>query len=55
MIKKNTKETLNKFTFQRRKNQEILLVSKRYLTSENTKKKVDENYSNEKFESNFVG
>ena len=39
MIKKNTKETLNKITFQRRKNQESLLVSKRYQTSENTTKK----------------
>ena len=39
MIKKNTKETLNKFTFKRRKNMDSLLVSKRYQTVENTTKK----------------
>ena len=35
MIKKNTKETLNKFNFQRRKNQVNSLVSKRYQIVEN--------------------
>ena len=30
MIKKNTKETMKKFTFKRRKNQVSSLVSKRY-------------------------
>ena len=39
MIKKNTKETLKKFTFQRKKNMESLLLSKRYHTVENTAKK----------------
>ena len=39
MIKKNTKETLNKFSFQRRKNQVNSLVSKRYQTVQNTKNK----------------
>ena len=40
MIKKNTKETLNKFNFQQRKNQESLLVLiKRYQTFENTTNK----------------
>ena len=39
MIKKNTKETLNKFPFQRRKNLENLRVSKRYQTIENTTNK----------------
>ena len=41
MIKKNTKETLKKFTFKRRKNQVSSLVSKRYQTVENTKKQMD--------------
>ena len=35
MIKKNSKETLNKFNFQRRKNQVNSLVSKRYQIVEN--------------------
>ena len=39
MIKKNNKETLNKFTFQRRKNQENSMVSRRYQIIENTAKK----------------
>ena len=39
IIKKNSKETLKKCTFQMRKNQEILLVSKRYRTFENTTNK----------------
>ena len=39
MINKTTKETLNKITFQRRKNLESLLVSKRYQTFENTTNK----------------
>ena len=42
MINKNTKETLKKFTFKRRKNQVSSLVSKRYQTVENTKKKMAE-------------
>ena len=39
MLKKDTKKTLNKFTFQRRKNQVSSLVSKRYQTVDNTSNK----------------
>ena len=39
MIKKNTKETMNKFTFQRRKNEVNSLVSKRCQKIENTSKR----------------
>ena len=39
MINKNTKETLNIFTFQRRKNQVNSLVFKRYQIIENTTNK----------------
>ena len=55
MIKNNTKDTLNKIIFQRRKVMESSVVSKRYHTIENTIKKWVDNDSNEKFEWNLAG